>query len=197
MARQRHRTLVIDGREHVGILVQHVPGLIPKPIRMNLPFEHLTAPEFKYETLLIETPILLKRLMRISAPTKVEFKHKTFTNAASVLGLQKNIIANCTLGAKDEGHSRQGPPGAALASTEFDLPLQPKRLICSREGTRSPLAAHRVAMRRLIPNQAISQQLVDYMKGVFGVAPVVPLPKFHTDHPDYRPYVAREKVVGP
>jgi hypothetical protein len=33
------------------------------------------------------------------------------------------------------------------------------------------------------------------MKGVFGVGPIVPLPKFHIDHPDNRPR-GNGKVAG-
>jgi hypothetical protein len=70
---------------YLDLVVELVPGLIPAPVPMNLPFEHLTDPGFRYETLLIEPPILLKKLDEDLHAKHVPFKHKTFTNVASVL----------------------------------------------------------------------------------------------------------------
>jgi D-amino-acid oxidase len=187
---------------YLDLVEDLVPGLIPKAVPMNLPFEHLTAPGFAYETLLIETPIFLKKLDADLRGNNVEFKRKTFTNVASVLGLQENVIVNCTgLGSKDiwtdpklipiKGHLALLKPQPALT------------YLFSRSGYLFPRAdavviggTYRVGDATTNPDPNVSKQLVDHMKGVFGVGPVVPVPLDHFDHPDNRLYVATELVAG-
>jgi D-amino-acid oxidase len=167
---------------------------------MNLPFEHLTKPGFKYQTLLIETPVFLERLDADLRANNVEFKRKTFSNIASVLALQENIIVNCTgLGAKDIWNDpKLIPIKGHLALLKAQPPLS---YLFSRDGYLFPRAdavviggTYQTGDATTDPDPAISQQLVDHMKGVFGVGPVVPLPEFHFDHPANRPYVTTEEV---
>jgi D-amino-acid oxidase len=187
---------------YLDLVEELVPGLIPKPVAMNLPFAHLTAPGFRYETLLIETPIFLKKLDADLRANNVEFKRKTFTDVAGVLGLPENVIVNCTgLGTNDiwkdpelfpiKGHLALLKPQPALT------------YLFSRRGYLFPRAdgviiggTYRVGDATTDPDPIISQRLVDHMKGVFGVGPVVPLPESHFDHPDNQPFVATELVAA-
>ena len=185
---------------YLDIVVSLVPGLIPAPVPMNLPFEHLTSPGFMYQTLLIETPTFLEKLDRDLRQGNVPFKHKTFTNVASVLGLQENLIVNCTgLGAKDIwGDTKLAPIKGHLAL----LKPQPRlTYLFSRAGQVFPRGdftiiggTNRFGDATTNPEPEVSRGLVAYMKGVFGVGPVVPIPTFHMDHPDNQQYVATERV---
>ena len=185
---------------YLDLVVDLVPGLIPAPVAITLPFEHLTDPGFKYETLLIETPIFLKKLDADLRAKNVTFKHKTFTDVASVLGLRENIIVNCTgLGAKDIwSDSKVKPIKGHLALLK---PQPTLKYLFSRAGYMFPRTdavviggTYRYGDDSTDPDQSVSQALVDYMKGVFGVGPKVPIPTFHIDHPNNADYVATKNV---
>ena len=188
---------------YLDVVVNLVPGLIPNPVPMNLPFEHLATPGFRYETLLVEPPIFLKKLNDDLHRNGVEFKQKTFANVASVLSLQENIIVNCTgLGAKDicSDPSKLIPIKGHLALLK---PQSRLTYLFSRNGHLFPRedavvigGTNRVGDASTNPEPAVTQQLLDHIKGVFGVGPIVPLPRIHIDHPDNWPYVATEKVAG-
>jgi hypothetical protein len=187
---------------YLDLVVNLVPGLIPAAVPVNLPFQQLSGPGFKYETLLIETPKFLKKLDEDLRNKNVQFKRKTFTNLASVLNLEENLIVNCTgFGAKAiwsdpnlipiKGH-------LALLKDQAELTY-----LFSRNGYLFPRedaviigGTYCVNDATTDPDPAVSQQLVDHMKAVFGVGPPVPLPACHYDHPDNRRYVATQRVSG-
>ena len=156
---------------YLDIVVSLVPGLIPAPVPMNLPFEHLTSPGFMYQTLLIETPKFLEKLDRDLRQENVPFKHKTFTNVASVLGLQENLIVNCTgLGAKDIwGDTKLAPIKGHLAL----LKHQPRlTYLFSRAGQVFPRGdftiiggTNRFGDATTNPEPDVSRGLVAYMNG--------------------------------
>jgi D-amino-acid oxidase len=80
-------------------------SIIPPPEKLaHLPFARLTSPGYKYNTLLVEPPIFLPRLIADLKQANVERKHKTFASMTQVLSdsqLPQRVIVNCTgLGAK-------------------------------------------------------------------------------------------------
>ena len=166
------------GRDrYLDLVVDLVPGLIPAPVPMPLPFEHLTTPGFKYETLLIEPPIFLKKLDQDLRDKNVEFKRRTFTNVASVLALAENIVVNCTgLGAKDIWSDNDlHPIKGHLALLK---PQPPLTYLFSRNGYLFPRAdavviggTYRFGDDTTNAEPDVIQQLVDHMRGVFGVGP--------------------------
>ena len=191
------------GRDrYLDLVVDLVPGLIPAAVPMSLPFEHLTTPGFKYETLLIEPPIFLKKLDQELRDKNVEFKRRTFTNVASVLALAENIIVNCTgLGAKDIWSDNDlHPIKGHLALLK---PQPPLTYLFSRNGYLFPRAdavviggTYRFGDDTTNAEPDVIQQLVDHMRGVFGVGPDVPLPAFHIDHPANRRFIATERAAA-
>jgi D-amino-acid oxidase len=186
---------------YLDLVEKLVPGLMPKPIPMNLPFEHLTDPGFKYQTFLIETQIFLKRLNDDLHAKGVPFKQCTFVDVASVLALQENIIVNCT-----------GLGGSTLWKDPDVIPIkghlallkaQPNlHYLFSRNNYVFPRTdavivggTYRYNDATTNPDLALAQELVDYMKGVFGVGPKIPMPKFYIDHPDNWQYAATRKAI--
>lgn len=73
-------------------LVKNVVGK-----RTHLPFKHLNGPGFAYDTLLVEPPILLPRLVSdLQARPNVRFVQREFRSQAEVMALPETIIVNCT-----------------------------------------------------------------------------------------------------
>ena len=186
---------------YLDLVVSLVPGLIPAPQPINLPFQHLTKSGFKYETLLIETSIFLNKLDGDLRAKNVSFEQKTFEDVDDVLDLQENIIVNCTgLGARDiwRDWDVKGIKGHLAVLT-----AQPNlTYLFSRDGYLFPRqdgviigGTYRFGDETTNPEPAVSKQLVDHMKGVFGVGPVVPLPTFHIDHPNNKDLISTEEVV--
>ena len=185
---------------YLDVVVSLVPGLIPAPVPMNLPFEHLSSPGFMYQTLLIETPKFLEKLDRDLRQRDVQFKRKTFTNVANVLGLQENLIVNCTgLGAKDIwGDPKLFPIKGHLALLKPQARLT---YLFSRAGHVFPRGdatiiggTNRFGDATTNPEPDVSRGLIASLKGVFGVGPIVPVPTFHIDHPENEQYMATAKV---
>ena len=185
---------------NLDLVEQLVPGLIPRPTPINLPFEHLSTPGFEYRTLLIETPIFLKKLHDSLDARRVPFKPHTFANVAGVLRLSENIIVNCTgLGGLDIwSDSNVHPIKGHLAL------LKPQPLLTylfSRAGYMFPRrdgvvigGTYCFGDRTTNPDPAVSMRLVDEMKGVFGVGPPMPISPCHMNHPDNRKYSTTAEV---
>jgi hypothetical protein len=47
------------------------------------------------------------------------------------------------------------------------------------------------------PDKAVCQSLVDHIKSLFGLAPVLPLPEIHIHHPDHAPIVNPAMQIFP
>jgi len=185
---------------YLELVEKLVPGLMPKPVPMNLPFDHLTDPGFKYQTFLIETPIFLKRLNDDLHTHSVPFKPCTFADVASVLALQENIIVNCTglggltLWNDRDVHPIKGHLALLNAQSKLDYLFSRNNYLFPRTDAVIIGGTYRYDDATTNPDLALAQQLVDYMKGVFGVGPKIPMPKFHIDHPDNREYIATREV---
>jgi D-amino-acid oxidase len=110
-------------------------SIIPPPEKLaHLPFARLTSPGYKYNTLLVEPPIFLPRLIADLKQANVERKYKTFASMTQVLSdseLPQRVIVNCTgLGAKILcGDTKVHPVKGQLVM----LPAQPQLqyLFCS------------------------------------------------------------------
>jgi len=87
----------------------------PEPQQLSrLPFANVTHDGWRYPTLLVEPPILLKRLSDNLQASGVEMKTMSFKGAASVQALEEPILVNCLgLGSRkvwpdDALHGRKG-----------------------------------------------------------------------------------------
>jgi glycine/D-amino acid oxidase-like deaminating enzyme len=183
------------------------PGLIPDPdVLPALPFEHLTAPGFRYHTLLIEPPVFLGRLRRDLEAANVPIVQRTFANVASVLSLQENIIVNCTgYGAKALwGDNKLQPIKGQLALIDPDPELD---YLFGRSGYLFPRSDAVViggtfeqGVEDTTANPVRCQKLVDDLKRVFGTAPVIGLEAERRpldddiDHPQNLRYLAPQEV---
>lgn len=78
-------------------------GLIPEPERLEaLPFATVPGPGFRYDTLMIEPPILLARLEQDLREAGVRFESRHFRSAAEVETLPESVVINCTgLGSRE------------------------------------------------------------------------------------------------
>ena len=163
----------------------------------RLPFEGHTDPGgCLYQTLLIEPPIFLNKLDGDLRNRGATFKQKTFKSAADVLGLQEKIIINCTgLG------SKQLWPDPALKPIKGQLALlrpQPElHYLYGQNGYMFPRSdsvviggSYEEEFDSPDPDPAFCKLLVDYMKGLFGKGPRIPIPKEHIHHPDNLPKIA-------
>lgn len=79
------------------------PGLIPEPEQLEeLPFTTVPGPGFRYDTLMIEPPILLARLEQDLREAGVRFESRHFRSAAEVETLPESVVINCTgLGSRE------------------------------------------------------------------------------------------------
>jgi hypothetical protein len=185
-------------RSHnLDVVLQLVPGLIPDPVPMILPFEgHHNQHGFRYQTLLIEPPVFLARLETDLKARGVSFVQKKFTSKADVFAsvTQKTII-NCTgLGAmKLWNDPKMVPIKGQLAM----LPAQPAlQYLYGQNGYMFPRADHVViggtfesGVNDEIPNKSVCQDLVNHIASLFGKAAAKPLPDIHIHHPDNAPIV--------
>jgi hypothetical protein len=185
-------------RSHnLDVVLQLVPGLIPAPVPMILPFEgHHNQHGFRYQTLLIEPPVFLARLETDLKARGVSFVQKKFTSKADVFAsvTQKTII-NCTgLGAmKLWNDPKMVPIKGQLAM----LPAQPAlQYLYGQNGYMFPRADHVViggtfesGVNDEIPDKSVCQDLVNHIASLFGKAPAKALPDIHIHHPDHAPTV--------
>lgn len=147
-------------------------------VLVALPFEHLTAPGFRYHTLLIEPPVFLERLRRDLEAANVPIVQRTFAKVASVLSLQENIIVNSTgYGAKAVwGDNKLYPIKGQLALIDPDPELD---YLFGRSGYLFPRSDTVVIGGTFEEGEDSTtadpvrcQKLVDDLKRVFGVAPI-------------------------
>jgi glycine/D-amino acid oxidase-like deaminating enzyme len=185
-------------RSHnLDIVLQLVPGLIPDPVPLLLPFEgHHNQHGFRYQTLLIEPPIFLARLEADLKARGAVFVQKKFSSKADVFAsvTQKTII-NCTgLGAMTLWND---PKMVPIKGQLAMLPAQPAlQYLYGQNGYMFPRADHVViggtfesGVNNEIPNKSECQDLVRHIASLFGKAPVKPLPENHIHHPDHAPVV--------
>ena len=186
-------------RSHnLDVVLELSPNLIPAPEELaRMPFENHTYPGFKYETLLIEPPIFLPKLDANLRGKNVQFVPRTFSDATDVLTtLQEKIIINCTgLGSKKIW------PDEALKPIKGQLALlrpQPQlQYLYGQDGYMFPRAdavviggSYEDTFTSSDPDPDYCKLLVDYMKGLFGKGPRIPIPDWHIHHPDNMPHIA-------
>jgi len=182
---------------NLDIVIQLAPGLIPNPLPLpRMPFEGHTKPGFEYQTLLIEPPIFLKRLEADLKARGVIFVQKRFANKSEILSsLDQNILVNCTgLGAMTLWSDAKMVPikgQLAMLSAQPDL-----EYLYGQNGYMFPRSDHlviggtfEVGVNNETIDQSVCQALVDYMKGLFGKGPAIPIPEIHIHHPDHAPIV--------
>ena len=82
--------------------------IVPKATRINLPFAHLNRRGYKYCLLLVEVPILMRRLYQELHASGVPLVCKRFGSLDDIAGLPQRVVVNCTgLGARDLFNDRK------------------------------------------------------------------------------------------
>jgi glycine/D-amino acid oxidase-like deaminating enzyme len=183
---------------NLDIVLQLSPNLIPARQKLaRMPFENHTYPGYKYQTLLIEPSIFLPKLDTNLRARNVQFIPRTFSDATDVLtNVQENIIINCTgLGSKTIWND------AALKPKKGQLallrPQSQLQYLYGQDGYMFPRAdavviggSYEDTFTSADPDPAYCKLLVDYMKGLFGKGPRIPIPDWHIHHPDNLPRIA-------
>lgn len=177
--------------ENLDTVLQLSPNLIPKPEPLQkMPFEGHNYSGYKYVTLLIEPPIFLAKLEADLQARKVPIVKKPFANLADVLSLQERIIVNCMgLGSKKIW------PDPALRPIKGQLALlrpQPAlQYLYGQDGYMFPRTDAVVIGGSFEdefdspdPDPPFCKLLVDYMKGLFGKGPRIPIPEEHIHNPN-------------
>jgi len=87
----------------LGHLDELPTDIVPKATVLHqLPFARLTKPGFKYDLLLVETPILMARLYRDLETGGVRFVRKKLESLSDIARLSQSVIVNCTgLGSRE------------------------------------------------------------------------------------------------
>ncbi|HEY2247589.1 MAG TPA: FAD-dependent oxidoreductase [Bradyrhizobium sp.] len=183
---------------NLEVVLQLAPGLIPPRQSLpRLPFEGHTKPGFVYQTLLIEPPLFLAKLESdLRARGAVFAPHRRFAGRADILAsVPEKIVVNCTgLGSMTLfSDPKMMPIKGQLAM----LPAQPAlQYLYGQDGYMFPRSDHVViggtfetGVNDEIPNKAKCRELVDYMAGLFGKKPRIPMPDDHIHHPDHAPIV--------
>ena len=178
-------------------MLQLAPGLIPPRENLpRLPFKGHTKPGFKYQTLLIEPPVLVPRLEADLRGQGVAFVQKKFASRSDVIAsLTQKIVINCTgLGAmKLWGDPKVNPIKGQLAM----LPAQPSlQYLYGQDGYMFPRGDHVVIGGTFelgksdeTPNKSVCKDLVKHIQSLFGEAPVKPMKEIHIHHPHQAPIV--------
>lgn len=182
---------------NLDTVIRLAPGLIPTPVQLpRLPFEGHTKPGFEYQTLLIEPPVFLGRLEADLKTRHVRFVRKAFRTKSEIFRVvPQKIIVNCTgLGAMTLfSDPKMVPIKGQLAM----LPAQPYlEYLYGQDGYMFPRSdrlviggTFEVGVNDEKADKAACQKLVNYMKGLFGKGPIIPLPENHIHHPDHAPIV--------
>jgi D-amino-acid oxidase len=186
---------------HLDTVMALLPGMMPPRKQIDpLPFEHHTNIGYVYQTLLVEPPIFLARLDRDLRANNVQFVSRKFSSVADVLSLQENIIVNCTgLGSKNIW------PDKALKPIKGQLALLPPQpqlqYLYGQNGYMFPRTdavviggSYETDFTTAAADPPFCQLLVDYMKGLFGKGPVIPIPVEHVHHPSNAPNIAAAGV---
>jgi D-amino-acid oxidase len=183
---------------NLDIVLELSPNLIPpRQSLARMPFENHTYPGFVYQTLLIEPPIFLPKLDADLRSKNVQFVARTFSDATDVLTtVQQNVIVNCTgLGSKQIWNDGQVTPiKGQLALLRPQPQLQ---YLYGQDGYMFPRAdavviggSYEDTFANADPDPAFCKLLVDYMKGLFGTGPRIPIPDAHIHHPNNLPRIA-------
>ncbi|MEA2959848.1 MAG: hypothetical protein QOJ58_5898 [Alphaproteobacteria bacterium] len=185
-------------RSHnLDVVLQLVPGLIPDPVPLLLPFEgHHNQHGFRYQTLLVEPPVFLARLETDLKTRGAIFVHKKFISKSDVFAsVTQKTIVNCTgLGAMTLWND---PKMVPIKGQLAMLPAQPAlQYLYGQNGYMFPRADHVViggtfesGVNNEVPNKSDCQDLVRHIASLFGKAPVKPVPDIHIHHPDHAPIV--------
>ena len=178
---------------NLEVVRQLVPGLIPDPVSLpRMPFEGHTKSGLEYRTLLVEPPVFLARLHGDLLARGVDFVVRRFISRADVLAAVPDpVIVNCTgMGAKALfNDAAMVPIKGQLAM----LPPQPQlKYLYGQDGYLFPRSDHVVVGGTFeygvddeTADVITCQKLVDYMAGLFGQVPAVPMPRIHIHHPDH------------
>jgi glycine/D-amino acid oxidase-like deaminating enzyme len=182
---------------NLEIVLQLSPHLIPpRQDLQRMPFEGHNYPGHVYQTLLIEPPIFLPKLDADLRARGVQFVPKTFSGIADVLALRERIVINCTgLGSKKLW------PDPALRPIKGQLALLPAQpalqYLYGQDGYLFPRAdavviggSYEENFTSPDPDPDFCKLLVDYMKGLFGKGPRIPIPKEHIHSPTNLPKIA-------
>jgi glycine/D-amino acid oxidase-like deaminating enzyme len=182
--------------ENLDVVTKLVPDLLPAPVRLcRLPFEGHTQPGYEYRTLLVETPIFLKRLEKDLTRRGAKFVPKNFARLSQVMSLTEKVIVNCTgFGSKDLWNdSKLIPIKGQLAMLRAQLNL---KYLYGQNGYMFPRTDHVViggTLETCINNETASKvkvkELVDDMAGLFGRARLRAKPPYHIHHPGNMPLV--------
>jgi len=163
--------------------------LIPAPDRLTLPFGHNMGSGYRYQTLLIEPPIFLKQLHADLVAANVPFISRRFSSPRDVLSLRENIIVNCTgFEAKQLWSDNDIVPAKGQLAL---LPPQPNlKYLFSRSGQMFPRTdaiviggTYEECSTSPTSDVEVCRGLVNDIKAVFGVGPVVERFAIHIDHP--------------
>jgi len=185
-------------RSHnLEVVLQLVPGLIPEPVALpRLPFQGHSKPGFRYETLLIEPPIFLKKLETDLLARGVVFETRKFRDRAQVVAsCPQEIIINCTgLGAMTLWND---PKMVPIKGQLAMLPAQPGLdYLYGQDGYMFPRADHLViggtfesGVNNETPSMKDCAALVDHIKSLFGLGIVKPLPDKHIHNVRNAPFV--------
>jgi glycine/D-amino acid oxidase-like deaminating enzyme len=185
-------------RSHnLDVVLQLVPGLIPQPVPLLLPFEgHHNQHGFRYQTLLIEPPIFLARLETDLRARGVTFVQKKFASKSDVFAsVTQNTIVNCTgLGSMTLWND---PKMVPIKGQLAMLPAQPGlQYLYGQNGYMFPRADHVViggtfetGVNNEIVNKSDCLDLVRHIASLFGKAPPKPLSDIHIHNPDHAPIV--------
>jgi hypothetical protein len=185
-------------RSHnLDVVLQLVPGLIPDPVPLLLPFEgHHNQHGFRYQTLLIEPPIFLTRLETDLRMRGVAFMQKKFTGKSDVFAsVTQKTIVNCTgIGAMTLWND---PKMVPIKGQLAMLPAQPAlQYLYGQNGYMFPRADHVViggTFESGVNNETAKKSdcldLVRHIASLFGKAPAKPLSDIHIHNPDHAPIV--------
>jgi D-amino-acid oxidase len=192
-------------RSHnLEIVIQLSPNLIPPAQALaRMPFENHTYPGFVYQTLLIEPPIFLPRLDADLRQKGVQFVPRTFADANDIVSnLPQSMIVNCTgLGSRTLWNdSAVRPIKGQLAILQPQPALQ---YLYGQDGYMFPRSdavviggSYEDTFTSPDPDPAFCAQLVDYMKGLFGKGPRIPIPDAHIHSASNLPRIAPRGTAG-
>src|SRR5262249_28266371 len=156
-----------------------------------------------YQTLLIEPPVFLPRLDADLRQKGVQFVARAFADADDIVSnLAESIIVDCTgLGARTLWNDRavRGIKGQLAM-----LPAQPQlQYLYGQDGYMFPRSdavviggSYEDSFTSPDPDPEFCKLLVDYMKGLFGKGPRVPIPDAHIHHPSNLPLIVPQGTVG-
>jgi glycine/D-amino acid oxidase-like deaminating enzyme len=162
-----------------------VKNVVRKRTLAHLPFEHLNGPGFAYDTLLVEPPILLPKLVcDLKARPNVRFVQREFRSQAEVMGLAEAIIVNCT----GLGSGKIWPDSKleAIRGQLVKLPAQPTlKYLFSGSGYMFPRAdctiiggTNEAGQPDCAGHEPRCTEMVDYLRGLFHGVEMLTIPSW-------------------